>query len=48
MKDHFTSKSHHLCPFLQIYGVNYDNKEDERKIQPLNKSEKLLANINIK
>ncbi len=46
-KYNFTSKSNHLSPFIQIYGINYDIQEDEiENIQALNKLEILLANIN--
>ena len=48
-KYNFTSKSNHLSASLQIYGINYDNQQDEiEEIQALNKLEILLANINTK
>ena len=43
-----TSKSYHLCLFLQTYGVNYDNTDEIENIQPLNKLGKILANFNTK
>ena len=48
-KYNFTSKNNHLSASLQIYGINYDNQQDEiEEIQALNKLEILLANINTK
>ena len=34
-KYNFTSKSNHLSTFIQIYGINYDIQEDEKKIYKL-------------
>ena len=46
-KYNFTSKSNHLSAFIQLYGINYDNREDDiENIQALNKLEILLTNIN--
>ena len=45
----FTSKNNNLSASLQIYSINYDIQQDEIEIiQPLNKLEILLANINTK
>ena len=46
MKYNFNSKTNHLCPFPQLYGINYDNinqyKENDSRLGHL------LSNINTK
>ena len=48
-KNNFISKSNHLSAYIQIYCIDYDIQQNEiENIQPLNKLEILLSNINTK